>query len=76
MMGAVSQIQNPNTYCTLLKGVVVCLILKSRGCAKFDFEIKGLFFYRKIATSNTSRLNAHAGFFRLLMKRIFDPYIL
>ena len=55
MMGAVSQIQNPNTYCTLLQGVVGCLILKSRGCAKFDFEIKGLFFYRKIATSNTSR---------------------
>jgi hypothetical protein len=34
------------------------------------------FRYRKIASSNTSRLEAHACFFRLLMKRIFDPYVL
>ena len=27
--------------------------------------------YRKVASSNTSRLEAHAGFFRLLMKGIF-----
>ena len=32
--------------------------------------------YRKIASSNTSRLEAHAGFFRLLMKGIFDPNVL
>ena len=32
--------------------------------------------YRKIASSNTSRLEAHAGIFRLLMKGIFDPYVL
>ena len=32
--------------------------------------------YRKVASSNTSRLEAHAGFFRLLMKGIFDPYVL
>ena len=30
--------------------------------------------YRKIASSNMSRLEAHAGFFRLLMKGIFSPY--
>ena len=29
--------------------------------------------YRKVASSDTSRLKAHAGFFRLLMKGIFDP---
>ena len=29
--------------------------------------------YRKVASSNTSRLEAHAGFFRLLMRGIFDP---
>ena len=29
--------------------------------------------YRKVASSNTSCLEAHAGFFRLLMKGIFDP---
>ena len=32
------------------------------------------FKYRKVASSNMSRLEAHAGFFRLLMKGIFDPY--
>ena len=32
--------------------------------------------YRKVASSNTSRLEAHAVFFRLLMNGIFDPYVL
>ena len=32
--------------------------------------------YRKVVSSNTSRLEAHAGFFKLLMKGIFDPYVL
>ena len=32
--------------------------------------------YRKVASSNTSRLDAYAGFFRLLMKGIFYPYVL
>ena len=31
--------------------------------------------YREVASSNTSRLEAHVGFFRLLMKGIFDPYV-
>ena len=35
-----------------------------------------LLIYRKVASSNTSRLEAHASFFRLLMKGIFDPYVL
>ena len=34
------------------------------------------FIYRKVASSNMSRLEAHAGFFRLLMKGIFDCYVL
>ena len=29
--------------------------------------------YRKVSSSNTSCLEAHAGFLRLLMKGIFDP---
>ena len=33
-------------------------------------------YYRKVASSNTSRLKAHAGIFKLLMKEIFDPYVL
>ena len=32
--------------------------------------------YCKIASSNTSRLEAHIGLFRLLMKGIFGPYVL
>ena len=32
--------------------------------------------YSKVASSNTFRLKAHAGFLRLLMKEIFDPYVL
>ena len=32
--------------------------------------------YCKVASSNTSHLEAHASFFRLLMKEIFDPYVL
>jgi DNA-binding CsgD family transcriptional regulator len=32
--------------------------------------------YRKVERSNRSHLEAHAGFFRLLMKGIFDPYVL
>ena len=30
--------------------------------------------YRKVASSNASRLEAHAGFFKLLMNGIFDSY--
>ena len=32
--------------------------------------------YCKVTSSNTSRIEAHAGFFRLLLKGIFDPYVL
>ena len=32
--------------------------------------------YRKVASYNISRLEAHTGFFRLLMKWIFDPHVL
>ena len=32
--------------------------------------------YRKIASSNTSRLEVHVEFFRLLMKGTFGPYVL
>ena len=41
---------------------------------KSSYETK--FAFHKVASSNTSRLEAHAGFFRLLMKGIFDPYVL
>ena len=32
------------------------------------------FSYRKVGSSNTSQLEAHAGSFTLLMKGIFNPY--
>ena len=32
--------------------------------------------YCKVVSYNMSHLEAHAGFFRLLMKGIFDPYVL
>ena len=32
--------------------------------------------YRKIASTHKSRLEAHADFFRLLMKGIVNPYVL
>ena len=32
--------------------------------------------YRKVKSYNMCRLEAHAGFFRLLMKGILDPYLL
>ena len=35
-----------------------------------------LFTYRKVPSSNTYCLEAHAGLFRLLMKGIFGPYLL
>ena len=49
------------TYCTYYqKSTIEC---------KFD----GIT-YCKVTSSNTSLLETHAGFFRLLIKGIFDPY--
>ena len=41
--------------------------LQSKSCIGYK--------YRKVASSNMSRFEAHTGFFRLLMKRIFDSYV-
>ena len=35
----------------------------------------GMYVYSKVASSNTSCLEAHTGFFKLLMKGIFDLYV-
>ena len=32
--------------------------------------------YRIVASASPSRIEAHAGFFRSLMKGVFDPYVL
>ena len=46
-------------------------------CLKFMEAalIAAMYTYCKVASSNTSRLEAHEAFFRLLMKGIFDPYV-
>ena len=33
-------------------------------------------YYRIVASASSSRLEAHTGLFRLLMKGVFDPYVL
>ena len=42
----------------------------------FSYLLSKLSTTVKVASSNTSCLVAHAWFFRLLMKGIFDPYVL
>ena len=45
------------------------------GCVRTcDFTVNVLI-HLKVASSNTSRLEAHEDFFILLMKWIFDPYV-
>ena len=41
-----------------------------------NFSKWNQYMYHKIASSNTSRLRAHVGLFRLLMKGIFGSYVL
>ena len=47
------------------------IILQNKMLQKLRFQN----LYRKFASSNTYHLEAYAGFFRLLMKGIFDPYV-
>ena len=54
---------------------------KILGCAQLWAVSLACDLYRhlvvcKVACSNTSCLEAHAGIFKLLMKGIFDPYVL
>ena len=41
-----------------------------------NLRFKKVFEYLKVASFNTSHLEARAALFRLLMKGIFDPYVL
>ena len=54
------------------------ILLKKETTEHLLFSSKFLknMIYLKVTSSNTSRLEAHAGFFRLLMKGIFDPYVM
>ena len=50
--------------------------LKKPGCVKNrDFTVL-IKIYRIVASTSPSRIEAHAGIFRSLMKEIFDPYVL
>ena len=42
----------------------------------FAFKTAADYVYRKVANSNMSRFEAHAGFFRLSKKGIFNAYVL
>ena len=60
-----------------LKNVLPISVKASKfGKIKPSFVCKTLNEYRKVASSSPSRIEAHAGLFRLLMKGIFDPYVL
>ena len=54
--------------------------LENEGCSGWVLKLSHMKFGskrvdHKVASSNTSCLEAHAGFFRLLMKGIFDTYV-
>ena len=59
-------------------GMVMSNIIQAKNSVVFSDTHAALVLdvYRKVASSNMSCLKAHAGFFRLLMKGIFDPYVL
>ena len=40
-----------------------------------NLGFQSLFMYRIVASTSPSRIEAHAGLYRSLMKGIFDPYV-
>ena len=59
-------------------GMVMSNIIQAKNSVVFSDTHAALVLdaYRKVASSNMFCLKAHAGFFRFLMKGIFDPYVL
>ena len=72
--------QNCSLLCFLLAKKEVRSTVSLQFLEKTDlFLKKQIYFssnYRKVASSNTSRLEAHAGIYRLLMKGILNAYVL
>ena len=61
------------TYgCGILSDIEIYFLSEKQ----LNHRIEVLFEYRKVASSSKSRLEAHAGFFKLLMKGIFGHYVL
>ena len=67
-------------FCPIILGLIACFYLDIDIFAFFE----GKWLHKtvldvdknpclKVASHNTSHLEAHAGFFRLLVKRIFNP---
>ena len=65
-----------------ISGSSLCILISVRLCNFKDggSQTSKIFgqesTYRKATSSNMSHFEAHAGFFRLLKKGIFDPYVL
>ena len=63
-----------NVIFTVFKCVPISTVISLYGlhliAAPSTFE------YRIVASTSSSRIEAHAGLFRSLMKGIFDPYVL
>ena len=52
------------------------IIFKKYFFDSFTYSLGLLLMYLKVVCSNTSCLEPHPGFYRLLMKGIFDGYVL
>ena len=59
-------------YAPAFLGYNNSVLARVKRCQSGPIQFK----YRKVASSNTSHLEAHEAFSILLMKGIFDPYIL
>ena len=63
-----------HTFCENYQTSPTTLLLQIHNKSNKEVQknLKTLFYmYRKVASSKTARLEAHAGFFRLLMKKYF-----
>ena len=58
-----------------MKNLNISIKKVSKTCSCNFMHYKKKENYRKVPSSNMSCLEAHPGFFRLLMKGIFDPYV-
>ena len=79
MLLAMSEVLNNNHELGFTK--VCCVIILFNWKVRLKYlnpfqELKLSLSYRKVTSFKTSSLEVHAGFFRLLLKGIFSPYLL
>ena len=58
-----------------MQAVIEGHLIKEGLCGLDIWTTSGVF-NRKVASSNMTHLEAHAGFFRLFMQGILNPYVL